>query len=440
MDLLRAVSICMVVLGHWLVGTFTVTENDIAPENLLAVAPWTHPFTWLFQVMPVFFLVGGFSNAASLAAQRRKGGTVPAWLRQRALRLLRPTAVFLVVLLTARLVALSLGVDETLVAHATWAATTPLWFLVVYLAVVVVAPLAVAAHARWGPMVVAVLVAGVVVGDALRVTTGSDGSAAANYLLAWLAVHQAGIAWFDGELPRRPAGAWALVGGGLGAALLLTGLGPYGVAMVGAAVPPALTNTAPPTIALLAVATAQIGAVLLLRGPAERWLEHPRVWTGVVLLNSVILTVFLWHMAALVIAGLALVRTGIYPYPPVASGAWFALRLPWLAVLSVLLVGIVGLMSRWEAPIRADPRERPSPWAVGVGVGAVLVGMTLLGVTDTRGLAPTVVGIPVVELALVGTGLAVLVRAGRRSPRTQDDGRGRPGRGLVAGRRRGRSG
>lgn len=413
-DLLRAGSICMVVLGHWVVGTFTITDEAIAPANLLTVAPWTHPFTWVFQVMPVFFLVGGFANAASLAAQHRKGGTVAAWLRQRALRLLRPTAAFLVVLLTARLAALWLGADPTLVGHATWAATTPLWFLVVYLAVVALAPLAVAAHARWGRSVVVVLVAGAVVGDLLRITTGSDAAAAANYLLAWLAVHQAGIAWFHDELPRRTAGAWGLVAGGLAAALLLTGPGPYGVAMVGAAVDPDLTNTAPPTVALLALATAQIGAVLLLRGPAERRLARPRAWTGVVLLNSVILTVFLWHMTALVIAGLALVGTGVYPHPPVASGAWFALRLPWLVLLSVLLTGLVALMGRWEAPIPSDPQERPSPWAVGSGVGAVLVGMTLLGVTDTAGLAPAVVGVPVVELALVAAGLVVLARAGRR--------------------------
>ena len=99
--------------------------------------------------------------------------------------------------------------------------------------------------------------------------------------------------------------------------------------------------------------------------------------------------------------------------PPVASAAWFALRLPWLALLSALLAGLVLLMRRWEAPIPSDPQERPSPWAVGSGVGAVLVGMTLLAASDTGGLAPTVVGIPVVELALVAAGLTVLTRAGR---------------------------
>ena len=41
-----------------------------------------------------------------------------------------------------------------------------------------------------------------------------------------------------------------------------------------------------------------------LRPPRQSAVDSLRVWSGVVLLNSVVLTVFLWHMTALVIAGL----------------------------------------------------------------------------------------------------------------------------------------
>lgn len=413
-DMLRAASICAVIIGHWTVGAVTVAEDGLGGANLLTVAPWTHPFTWLFQVMPVFFLVGGYANAASLAAQRRKGATTAAWIRQRALRLLRPSAAFIAVLVGARVVAVLLGADEDLVRTAIWAAAAPLWFLVVYLAVVAVAPIAEAAHRRWGRGVIAALVAGVVVGDLLRLATGDAAPAVANYLLAWLAVHQAGIAWQAGTLPRGRAAAWGLVGGGLVAALLLTGPGPYGVAMVGAATAPDLTNTAPPTIALLALATAQTGAVLLLRSPATPHLARPRVWTAVVVLNSMILTLFLWHMAALVITAVALVGTGVFPQPPVGTGDWFVLRIPWLVLCAGVLVGLAALMRRWEALERPDPEERPSPAAVASGVIAVFVGLAMLGVSDTRGVAPQVAGIPLLELALIGGGLMLLTRARRR--------------------------
>jgi hypothetical protein len=316
------------------------------------------------------------------------------------------------VLLVVKLVAIAVGGDVRQVQELVWFATEPLWFVVVYLVVVLLAPVAVSAYRRWGLATVGVLVACVLVGDVARLTTGEVAPAAANYVFGWLAVHQAGIAWRDGDLPRSARGAWALVGGGLVAALLLTGPGPYGVAMVGAAPAPSLSNTAPPTIALLALATAQTGLVLLLRRPATAWLARARVWTVVVGVNAVILTVFLWHMTALVIGGFALVATGVLPEPTIGSAGWFWLRIPWLVVLGVILVVLVALMRRWEAPLRRDPLENPSPVLVGLGALAVLAGMASLGVSQARGLAPQAAGIPVVEVALIAVGLAMLARPG----------------------------
>ncbi len=416
-DLLRAVSIVVVVLGHWTVAAVSHTDAGLTGVNLLDVARWTHPATWLFQVMPVFFLVGGYANAASLDAHRRRGGGSVAWVRQRALRLLRPTAALLAVLLGVKLVAIAVGGDVRQVQAMVWFATEPLWFVVVYLAVVLLAPVVIGAYRRWGIATVGVLVAGVLAGDVARLITGEVAPAAANYVFGWLAVHQAGIAWRDGDLPQSARGAWVLVGGGLGAALLLTGPGPYGVAMVGAATAPSLSNTAPPTIALLALATAQTGLVLLLRRPATAWLARARVWTAVVGVNAVILTVFLWHMTALVIGGFLLVATGVLPEPAIGSVGWFWLRIPWLVVLAVVLVVLVALMRRWEAPVRRDPLERPSPVLVGLGVAAVLAGMASLGVSQARGLAQQVAGIPIVEVALIAVGLVMLARSGRRLSR-----------------------
>lgn len=409
-DLLRATSICMVVFGHWMVSAITLTDSELGYANLLDVQPATHPLTWVFQVMPVFFLVGGYANAASLASPRR--GTTAAWIRRRALRLLRPSILLIGTVLVARLVAVPLGLDADLVRTATWAMVTPLWFLVVYLAVALLAPLAEAAHRRWGLGAVVALVVAVAIGDAARLVTGDVAPATGNYLFGWLAVHQLGFAWRDGLLPATPARQWAFVAAGLGTALLLVGPGPYGVAMVGAATPPGLTNTAPPTLALLALAMAQLGAVLLLRGPGTAWVSRPGVWTGVVRINLRILTVFLWHMAALVIGGLVLVGWGLLPAPETGTAAWFALRLPWLAVNGLLLAGLVALLGRFETGPRADPADRPSPWAVGLGLVAVLAGLAALGVTDTVGMGPQVGGVPVVEVSLVAVGLVILERAG----------------------------
>lgn len=65
-DLLRALAILIVVLGHWMVIVVTGGARRLDGFSALEVLSWGRPITWLVQVMPVFFMVGGFANAASL--------------------------------------------------------------------------------------------------------------------------------------------------------------------------------------------------------------------------------------------------------------------------------------------------------------------------------------------------------------------------------------
>lgn len=411
-DLLRAVAILVVVLGHWLTSAVTVTDGRLGGVNALYVVPWAQPLTWLFQVMPVFFLVGGYANAASLAKHRQEGGTSAAWVRSRALRLLRPTAVVVVVLVVGYAVARALGADPRVTRTAVWLAGIGLWFLVVYLAVVALAPAVIAWQRRWGVGVILTMVAVVGAGDVARVVTGSDVPAIGNYIVGWLAVHQLGVAWREGALTRTRRPAYALAVGGAVVAAALVALGPYGVTMVGAAPPPDLSNSDPPTLALLALAAMQAGVALLLRPVVEQWLQRPRVWQAVVAVNAVILTIFLWHMVPVVIAGAALMTTGLFPQPEVGSGVWFALRVPWLLILAVLLTGLVVAFARFETA--ALRRRDPAPSAVVVGAGIVtcVAALAGIGVTGTDGVLPPVWGLPLGELALFGVGLAVVWRAG----------------------------
>lgn len=71
-DLLRAVSIAVVVLWHWVFSVTHVNHrgaltmpNPIGQVHLLWLA------TWVLQIMPVFFFVGGFANLAGLAGSTR---------------------------------------------------------------------------------------------------------------------------------------------------------------------------------------------------------------------------------------------------------------------------------------------------------------------------------------------------------------------------------
>ena len=103
-DFLRAMAILTVVLGHWL-AVVIVSANGMTGDNALAHLPWARPLTWFLQVMPVFFLVGGYANAASMDLHRRRGGDGAGWLLGRTDRLLRPTSAFLGLLWACALVA-----------------------------------------------------------------------------------------------------------------------------------------------------------------------------------------------------------------------------------------------------------------------------------------------------------------------------------------------
>ena len=71
-DFLRAVSIFAVVFGHWLMAAPYVNGGGINITSLLEHQEWVRWLSWGFQVMPVFFLVGGYSNSISWQSSRRK--------------------------------------------------------------------------------------------------------------------------------------------------------------------------------------------------------------------------------------------------------------------------------------------------------------------------------------------------------------------------------
>ncbi|UBU12595.1 acyltransferase family protein [Nonomuraea gerenzanensis] len=405
-DLLRAVSILAVVLGHWLVTVIGYDrDGELTGRSALPELPWAHPLTWVVQVMPVFFLVGGYANAASLAAARRRGGNATGWLLGRGGRLLRPTTALVLVMAAGALVARGFGVEPGRVRLVVWFASIPLWFLVAYLAVVVLTPVMYALHRRYGLAVPVVLVGLVAMGDVARLA-GEPVWGSGSYLFGWLAIHQVGFAWRDGGLPGRARVALPLLFGGAGVVLVLTLAGPYPVSMVN--VPgERLHNMSPPSLALMGVAAAQLGVALLLRDRGERWLRRSRAWVAVVAVNGVILTVFLWHIGAAILVTGGLHVAGVLPTPEVGSAAWFAWRVPLLALFSAVLLGLVVIMGPIEMR-RPGRSSRPAKGLVAVvaGFGAVVAG--LLGNSLYPATSPALLGWPAPALAAYLTGAAAL--------------------------------
>jgi peptidoglycan/LPS O-acetylase OafA/YrhL len=358
LDLLRAAAIAAVVLGHWIIVTVERTSDGrLTGFSALPELPWAHALTWLFQVMPVFFLVGGAVNAISWTGSRTRGGTATRWLLDRSARLFPPVTALLLVVAAGAAVARLAGATPDVVAEAVALVILPLWFLVVYLGVTALTPLTHRLHERHGLAVPLALVAGVAVGDVLRIATGNELCAAGSFAFGWLAIHQVGYAWHDGTLRLGTRRAATLVVVGLGILLILTGPGPYPVSMV--TVPgAAIQNPSPPTLALLTLAATQLGLVALVGRQSRRWLTRPRPWAFVVAINTVVLTVYLWHLVAALVGALALDMLGLLPPSDPGTVGWWLGRVPWLVALAAVLAVLVVLLGPVET--RGPARRAPA--------------------------------------------------------------------------------
>ncbi|MEU6837675.1 acyltransferase [Streptomyces rubiginosohelvolus] len=425
-DLLRVASLGAVVLGHWLMAA--VTPDGVG--NLLAVVPALQPLTWLLQVMPVFFFVGGFSHALSYRSLLRKrpegsqGSVYSAFLRARLQRLLRPTMVFVLVWGAAALLVQLLGGGGGLTGVTLRMVTQPLWFIGIYLAMVAFTPPLLRLHERygWGAFAGLAVAAGAV--DVLRFAAGVPYVEFLNFAFVWLAVHQLGFLRADGRIhPRRAA---LLAGGGLVTAAALVALGPYPLSMVG--MPgEKVSNMAPPTLALLAHGLWLVGAVELLRAPAARLLERPRVWRAVVAANGVAMTAFLWHLTAMFGVYGALLALDV-DLPEPASAAWWTQVPLRLALAAALTAALVAAFRTFERP--AAPTTAPgAPGASGAGplaaLGATLCLLGVLGLSMVGfgglldGRTALLIAIPVSAPAAVAMtlgGWLLVERAGRKVP------------------------
>ncbi len=389
-DLLRAFAICMVVLGHWTAAMVHVgADGEPQIDAVLNVAPWTHPYTWVIQVMPIFFLVGGYANALSWRSAQGRVGPRPAgrspagrgqpyaeWLRARLRRLGTPVIPVLLVWLVLCTVAYLGGVDPATLRTASQVALVPTWFLAAYVLVVAVAPWTLALWERWGWWSVA---AGLALGglvDWVSIGTGNDLAGFLNYLVVWASVHQLGYAWRDGSLSGTGRRLLLALVGGVGVVLLVW-LGPYPVSMVG--VDDATLNNSYPTRVTLGFLGMLQGGLLLAAEPAlARWLQRPGPWRATVLVNARIMTLYLWHLTSMVMTIGVLVQLGGFGLhrPPLTASWWWTRPLWWLA-LGAVVTAFIAVLGRFEDPTR-DERPAPPLWRPVVALVAMCGGLGVM--------------------------------------------------------------
>jgi peptidoglycan/LPS O-acetylase OafA/YrhL len=357
LDLLRGLSIAVVVIGHWLLPVLWLDGGRLRAETLLTAAPGMGWVTWIVQVMPLFFLVGGVVNVRSWRAARAERSSYATWVARRAARLLRPTTALVWTWVVLASTALAAGVDRSLVLLGARNALVPLWFLAVYLVMIAALPLLLAAYTRWGVAVVPGLLIAAGLVDAATVA-GAPVIEFVNYPLVWAVPTVLGFAWADGRLDGRLVRVGLPVGALAGLVAAVTVLG-YPVTLVGVA--DAGGPRVPATLALLGLA--QAGIALAFRRPATTWLERPGAWAAVVRMNTVAMTVYLWHLTVMVLVIGALAAGATWWVVEPLSAAWWMTRPLWLAGLTAVLIPVVALLLPVEHSVPPVlPRRWRPPW------------------------------------------------------------------------------
>ncbi|KJK48748.1 acyltransferase family protein [Streptomyces sp. NRRL F-4428] len=350
-DGLRALALLAVPAGHWMLGGFTLdADGGLHNASPLSAFGALAPASWVLQTLGIFFLVGGYASALSY---RRRPGSARAWLQGRLVRLGRPVLGVAAVWALAAPVLYAAGVPEASLRTGAKLVVQPLWFVGVYVVVTALTPYCLRAARRLGGWAAAPLLASVAVVDLLRygplAASVPSWLSLLNILPGWLFAYQLGVSWGERRIGRR--GAWLLLAGGALLFAALLAVFHYPASMVG--VPGAArTNSHPPSLLVLALASAQSGAAILLRDRLARLLARPALWAPVVVVNLCAMTILCWHqtamLAAAVPASFAGGVAGLTTAPD--SLGWIVARMAWVPVFAGLLVVIARYARRFEAP------------------------------------------------------------------------------------------
>jgi hypothetical protein len=406
-DFLRAMSMLVVTVGHWLAGApYIDATGTLIAAHILTVAPWTAWLTWIVQVMPIFFMVGGYANGISWRAARRDGKSYAAWLEGRLRRLLWPILPLLVAWVMIVAIEYARGVRPELISYGSRVAFIPVWFLAVYIAIVLLVPIIGAAWGRFGMGAFWALTAAAAAVDVMYFVAGLRWLGFANYLFVWGAIFLLGYAWLDERFSERRT---LLVCASLGfaALLLLVGFGPYPISMIGVPGDP-ISNTTPPKVTLIALAVMQGGLLLAAQAPARRWLTGRVAWTATVAINGSIMTLFIWHLTATTLVVLAAYLAGGFGLRlEPGSGAWWWSRVPWVLANTIALCPLVVAFGRFERPGPAEGEPAPA-WHYVLGALLTAAGLALLAAQGVGGIGPW--GLNVWGLVLAFTGVGLVAR------------------------------
>ncbi|MGX1702291.1 acyltransferase family protein [Microbacterium sp. NPDC055357] len=423
-DVARAACLVIVVALHaMMVG---VSAPDGAPvfENAMSMWDGFAATTWVVQVMPLFFVLGGFSSFADWTRRRAGGERAGTYIVGRVRRLTIPALAALVATGVFLAILTIVGVDPAVVAEAGFRISQPLWFLAVYLLCTLLVPIAVACHERAPALTVGLLAAAVLAVDLTRIATGVEAVGLANLLFVWMLVQQLGYFVADGRLSSLGRGRILRLGSAALAVLALTtSAGLYSADLFDA--------LNPPTGALVLLGVVQLCAFELLRPRLRAWHARAPIARATRAVGAHAMTVYAWHMLVLLaLAGVLLLLPIDLPAP--VSADWWASRPLWLVAAGVATAVVARAAGVFER--RPSRTSRRTGWAA-FGIAAVSALGIVVILAGTGSLAAWIIG-----AALVGFGVYAARAGGRRANGRRAPGAVTSSRVIAAGARASRDG
>ncbi|RUQ09777.1 acyltransferase [Curtobacterium sp. HSID17257] len=405
-DLIRTACVVLVVVVHVTMVGVAVSPDGIGVTSPLQDAAWYVPATWVGQVMPLFFAVGGFASAVGWRNTLARGGGARDFVATRLVRLFRPAVPLFAVLAVGLGIATALGTPAELLAEVAVGIGSPLWFLAAYGITQCCVPVMARLHERAPFRTLGVLLLLAAAVDALRFATGTAEVGLLNLGPVWLFAQQLGFLWADGWFARRSKVLLAVVALA-GYALLVP------LTSVGLWAPDMLQDLNPPMLPLALLAVSQVCLVQLVHRPLTRLMQTRPTQAAVFVLGRDGMAVYLWHLPLYIaLNGVALVLA--VPFPEPGSVSWWATRPIALVVVLAAAIGVARALRRWDRPLPrlSDGTDRPGwpvvaaaavctigpafvvmQWHLSFGVAvlgavAVPIGVWLLGRTRPAGVAP----------------------------------------------------
>ena len=378
LDLARVFCVLLVVVIHLLMtGVIVDARGGIGLERTLEAQPWYPHATWVGQIMPLFFVIGGIVGLGAWRRMQSRGGDGPGYVKSRVLRLARPAFplfVFYIIAIGAGLIIIMatgfLGfrvLDAVIIG-----AGSPLWFIAAYAISQAFLPFLARMHDVAPKRTVVLLLTGVILVDVLRFATADLGMVSfwlglLNLLFVWPLIQQIGFWYADGFFDR-PWWQLALISlAALGMLWPLTTFGPYAVDM--------LVNQNPPTLPLVFIGLSQAAFLRLLKRPLSAVMRTRPAKALVFIAGTRLITIYLWHVPMIVlVAGLALLIPGASPSP--GSAEWWWSRPIEYVLLLALLFALSFVVGRFEQP--REPGPTPPIAVVGLATALVVAVPTIM--------------------------------------------------------------